>query len=607
MCGIIGYTGSGSAKEKILDGLEILEYRGYDSAGAFFIDQDNFHIVKTKGKVSNLKDEVKKLEGQEFPVGFGHTRWATHGEPSRENAHPHKVGKVTLVHNGIIENYIEIKNRLSKIGYTFNSETDSEVACALIDSYFKENVHPCVTIWEAEKVLIGSYAFVFSFEGCKNELFAIRKGSPLHLGRGSDGFYLASDLTALSPFAEEFYTLKEGEIVEISTSDAKIHTKNGVISPIWEKNEIRYQKTGKLGYSHYMLKEINEQPSLVRSCLSGYIKNGLPNFEKANLSYDALEKIKRIHLVACGSAMHASLLGKRFLEEHAKIPCEVFVASEYRYSPPLFEENTLVILVSQSGETADTIASMRYAKDRGNLTLGIINAPGSTLAKESDFCIYTEAGAELAVATTKGYLTQALVLYLFSVFLSLGSGKINEEKAKTLVCTILSVDTTIRKTLARQEELSRLAKKIKSAPSLFYIGRGLDYYLCLEGALKLKEISYINAQAYEAGELKHGTISLIENGTPVVAFATNEMLFEKTVSNLKETKSRGAYTILFSGKFSNDMDKIADECFLLDGNTREELIFSLIIALQLLAFECALQKGCEIDRPRNLAKSVTVE
>ncbi len=607
MCGIIGYTGSGSAKEKILDGLEILEYRGYDSAGAFFSSENEFQIIKTKGKVSNLKKEAEGLLRREFSLGFGHTRWATHGEPSRENAHPHRVGNVTLVHNGIIENYIDIKNRLLSNGYSFNSETDSEVACALIDSHFKENTHPCVAIWEAEKELVGSYAFVFSFDGYKNELFAIRQGSPLHLGKGGDGFYLASDLTALSPFAKEFYTIKEGEIIEISRNDAKIHKKSGVVAPIWEKNEISYQKTDKQGYSHYMLKEINEQPTLVHSSLSGYIKNSLPDFEKANLSYQMLKDVKRIHLVACGSAMHASLLGKRFLEKHAKIPCQVFVASEYRYSPPLFEENTLVILVSQSGETADTIASMRYAKERGNLTLGIINAPSSTLARESDFCIYTEAGAELAVATTKGYLTQALVLYLFSVFLSFGGGKINKNEARGLVSSILSVDTPIRKTLARQGELSSLADKIKNASSLFYIGRGLDYYLCLEGALKLKEISYINAQAYEAGELKHGTISLIENGTPVVAFATNEMLFEKTVSNLKETKSRGAHTILFSGKFSNDMDKIADECFLLDGKTEEELLFSLILALQLLAFECASQKGCEIDRPRNLAKSVTVE
>ena len=607
MCGIIGYAGDGSAKEKILDGLEILEYRGYDSAGAFFRGENDFALIKTEGKVSNLKNESKCLEGRSFSLGFGHTRWATHGEPSRKNAHPHKVGRVTLVHNGIIENYIEIKNRLSALGVSFESETDSEVACALINSYFKENVHPSVAIWGAERELVGSYAFVFSFEDYENELFAIRKGSPLHLGRGEDGFYLASDLTALSPFAREFYTLKEGEIAEISKVSAKIHTSRGVITPPWEKNVVSYQRTDKNGFAHYMLKEIHEQPSLVNSCLSGYIKNGLPDFSKSGISYHLLQDIKRIHLVACGSAMHASLLGKRFLEEHAKIPCEVFVASEYRYSPPLFEKNTLVILVSQSGETADTIASMRYARERGNLTLGIINAPGSTLARESDFCIYTEAGAELAVATTKGYLTQALILYLFSIFLSLGGGKMDKNRAKDLVLSILSVDVPIKKALERQDELSALANKIKDSPSLFYIGRGVDYYLCLEGALKLKEISYINAQAYEAGELKHGTISLIEKGTPVVAFATSEALFEKTVSNLKETKSRGAHTILFSGAFSDDMDKIADECFLLDGQTEEELIFSLILSLQLLAYECASQKGCEIDRPRNLAKSVTVE
>lgn len=606
MCGIIGYTGSGDAKRKVADGLEILEYRGYDSAGALLLSKGNSEIVKTEGRVSNLKEKLDTLSG-DFTTGIGHTRWATHGAPSVQNAHPHKVGGVCLVHNGIIENYKEIKKRLEGEGLTFKSETDSEVACALINSHFNENVHPCVAILMAERELVGSWAFALSFDGYDGELFATRKGSPLHLGRGKDGFYLASDLTALSSFCDEFYTLHESEIAHLFKDKALIYTPDGTISPEWQKNEASYTKADKQGYEHYMLKEINEQPRLVRNALLPYISGGLPDFSSCSLSYNLLRDVSKIHLVACGSAMHASLLGKHFIERYAKIPTEVFVASEYRYSPPIFEKNTLVILVSQSGETADTIASMKYARSCGSLTLGVINAPSTTLARESDFCIYTHAGAELAVATTKGYLTQALVLFLFSLFLGLGKGRLEEDEARALTDKILSVDTPILETIKRQGELSALADQLIDSPHIFYIGRGVDYYLSREAALKLKEISYINAQAYEAGELKHGTISLIEEGTPVIAFATSEELFDKTVSNLKETKSRGARTILFTGSFQKNLDGIADECFVLEGKDKTDMIFSLIIALQLLAYRCANQKGCEIDRPRNLAKSVTVE
>lgn len=606
MCGIIGYTGSGDAKKKVADGLEILEYRGYDSAGALLLGNGKTEIIKTEGRVSNLKNKLDTLSSN-FTTGIGHTRWATHGAPSIKNAHPHRVCGVCLVHNGIIENYKEIKKRLEGKGITFQSETDSEVACALIDSHFKENVHPCVAILMAERELIGSWAFAISFDGYEGELFATRRGSPLHLGKGKDGFYLASDLTALSSFCDEFYTLHESEIAHLFENKALIYTPDGTSTPDWQKNEASYTKADKQGYEHYMLKEINEEPRLVRNALLPYINRGLPDFSSASFSYDLFKDISKIHLVACGSAMHASLLGKHFIESYAKIPTEVFVASEYRYSPPVFEKNTLVILVSQSGETADTIASMKYAKSCGSLTLGIINAPSTTLARESDFCIYTHAGQELAVATTKGYLTQALVLFLFALFLGLGKDKLTENEARELTNKILSVDTPILETIKRQGELSSLASQLVSSPHIFYIGRGIDYYLSCEASLKLKEISYINAQAYEAGELKHGTISLIENGTPVIAFATNEELFDKTVSNLKETKSRGAHTILFTGDFSKSLDGIADECFVLEGKDKIDMIFSLVIALQLLAYECANQKGCEIDRPRNLAKSVTVE
>ena len=605
MCGIIGYTGFEEATGKVTCGLEILEYRGYDSVGICAKGQDGIKLLKTKGRVSSLSDALSKSPIESAFCAIGHTRWATHGAPSDINAHPHNVGRTFLVHNGIIENYKELKAELEKGGAKFLSETDTEVGCALINKYYEEGCDPYTAILRAIGFMRGSYAFAIMLEGEGNTIYAVRKGSPLIIAKGLDGYYLASDLTALLPFTKVYYSLKEGEIACLTKDSALIFNKG---EPNWKVTNMSFESAKKGGYDHFMLKEMNEQPNAIKNALSPRIKDGLPDFSCDGIDESFFDDIKEIHIVACGSAMHAGLLASPIIEGLCMVPCRSYIASEYRYSPPFTQKGTLVVVVSQSGETADSLASLRYAKSKGLKTLGIVNAVETTIAREADFCAYTYAGPEIAVATTKGYITQVALLYLFAVAMSLKKGITDEKNAKDLTeCLFFETSEIVKGTLERDEEIKAIAKEIYESQSIFYIGRGLDYALSQEAALKLKEISYIHCEAYAAGELKHGTISLIEKGTPVIAIATEEMLFDKMDSNIKEVKSRGAHMVLICTEKMENSHACADLTFVLKKSSRIGGIFGAILAVQMIAYEVARLRGCDIDKPRNLAKSVTVE
>ena len=597
MCGIIGYNGTEIAESKLITGLKTLEYRGYDSCGIATKEK----ITKTKGRVSFLEDLIKN-NNDLSTIGIGHTRWATHGEANKVNAHPHKVGKITLVHNGIIENYAEIKSELQTQGVKFLSQTDTEVACALINNYYNVCENIIDAIKKAQERLEGSYAFAIMVED-DNNIYATRYKSPLIVAKGKDGYYLASDMSALLPFTRKYYRMNEKEIVCLSKDNIQLHNAK-ISTPLWEISNLSIEDTRKQGYDHYMLKEIYEQSEVIKNTLSKRIKQDLPNFLDDGLNDNYFKDVKEIHIVGCGSAMHVGLVGKGLIEKYAKIPTSVFIASEYRYNPPLKSDNTLCIFISQSGETADTLASLDYAKKNGYKTLSIVNAQNTSIAIESHNVIYTYAGVEIAVATTKGYTTQLAILSLIALKLSLDRETLTDNEVKTLTKQLYkNVPIVIDKTLNERAKIKTLAKKIKDRNDAFYIGRGIDYYLCKEGSLKLKEISYINSQDYPAGELKHGTISLITENTPVIAIANNINLLPKTISNLKEVKSRGAFTILITNLPTSEADFVIG----LDAQNDLEAIFSTVVATQLISYEVALLRGCDIDKPRNLAKSVTVE
>jgi len=597
MCGIIGYVGNDSAESKLISGLKSLEYRGYDSCGI----ATSAKITKTKGRVSHLEEITEKDNSN---IGIGHTRWATHGQANDINAHPHKVGKITLVHNGIIENYDEIKAELQTQGVKFLSETDTEVACALINCYFEKEKDIVKAILQARKRLIGSYAFAIMVEG-EDKIYAIRYKSPLIIAKGKDGYYLASDMSALIQFTRKYYRLNEGEIAILSPSGAELHNAK-ISTPLWEISNLSIEDTRKQGYDHYMLKEIYEQGEVIKSTLAKRISKGEIDFSRDGLNEDYFDGIREIHIIGCGSAMHAGLVGKALIEKYAKIPVSVFVASEYRYNPPIKRESTLCIFISQSGETADTLASLDYAKNNGYKTLSIVNAQDTSIAREAHNVIYTYAGVEIAVATTKGYTTQLAALCLIALKLAEKRGALDKGEIKDLTDKLFNnVPLAINNVLENRNKIKLLANKISDKNDAFYIGRGIDYYLCREGSLKLKEISYINSQDYPAGELKHGTISLITEGTPVIAIANDENLLHKTVSNIKEVKARGAYTVLITSL--NVPCDSADTIIELSTNSQIEDIFASVVVAQLLSYEVALNRGCDIDKPRNLAKSVTVE
>lgn len=602
MCGIIGYTTrKNNSVEVALDGLKNLEYRGYDSAGIAFFDGEKIDIVKSKGKISNLESKLEKLNTDSC-CAIAHTRWATHGEPNETNAHPHHVGKVTLVHNGIIENYSELKKELIEKGYSFKTETDTEVATAYIDYCYSVYQDKLRALIEACKVFRGSYAFDVIYEDDPTTIYATRKDSPLVVGYAHDGNFAASDISAILKYTNKYSLIDEGEFVKITRDIVTFY--NSDLHQVEKKSQTatwdaaQYQKNG---YEHFMLKEIYEQPKAIEDIFERFY---------SNCTYKDLDfsKFDKIHIVACGSAMHASLVGKYLLQTYGKIPVMVEIASEYRYSEELITPSTLLIVVSQSGETADTLAALRLAKQKGAYVVGIVNAVGSTIAREVDKCIYTYAGPEIAVATTKGYTTQVAVFSTLALMAMEQKGLLTDEKSEEIKQDLLTVKEKIEAVISDRDLYLDIANQIYNHNDLFFIGRGIDSTVCMEGSLKLKEISYMHSESYSAGELKHGTISLIDKGTPVISIATDENLFEKTVSNIKETKARGAYSIFVTTQNHKDnCSEFADKTIILPKTTAFTQPILTVVALQLVAYETAKLRGCDIDKPRNLAKSVTVE
>ena len=590
MCGIIGYNGKKNAIPILIEGLKKLEYRGYDSSGiAYFLD-NQIKIFKEKGRISELE---KLLVDDKPTIGIGHTRWATHGKPSKINAHPHRVGKVILVHNGIIENYNVLKEELKEKGYQFQSETDTEVATALIDSLYQENDNKLEILEKAKNLLKGSYAFVIMFDDCKDTLYALREGSPLIVAKSKEGNLVASDIPAILEYTRDYYLLEQ-EIAIITKDDIKFYLNHEEVKKDMLTFTHDIKTASKDGYQHFMLKEIHEQPTLIKNYLDYYFNN-------LELIPD-ISKYEKIYIVACGSAYHAGLIGAYLIEKYGNIEVKVEIASEFRYKKNFLTSNSLVILVSQSGETADTIASLRLAKENKAYTLGVVNVVGSTIARESDQVIYINAGCEIAVATTKAFTLQVLTFSMLAYkLLKKNDTKLSQEVF--LDYQVLSDEVNKLLNFNYQE----IAKKIAKHHDVFFIGRLIDYYLALEGSLKLKEISYIHSETYAAGELKHGTISLIEEETPVISILTDITIYEKTISNIKETKARGAYSLVIARDNLNINQDIYDDVIKIPNLSDLVTCVLTVVPLQLLAYYVALELKYDIDKPRNLAKSVTVE
>ena len=605
MCGIVGFAGEEKAAPVLIEGLRRLEYRGYDSAGIAVNDND-IVIIKEKGKIDNLEKQVTK-ENPKGTIGIGHTRWATHGIPDKTNAHPHKSmnGVVTLVHNGIIENYLEIKKDLTEKGYEFVSQTDTEVIAQLFESLFDGN--PLNTLIRTANKLEGSYAVAMLIKGYEDKVFAMKKDSPMIVGKGNGQNYLASDIPAILPYTRDCYIVNDNEFIEISKDEIKVYDKNGNPKPCEIKAiNMSVESAEKGGYDYFMAKEIFEQPKAVYDTVSPLIKNG-----KIQMPFqfpeNFIKDLKRIYIVACGSAYHVGMSAKYIIEDSARIPVTVDIASEFRYRNPIIKNGDLCIFISQSGETADTLASLREAKKRGAFTLSIVNVLYSTIARESDGVIYTNAGAEIAVATTKAFSAQLSVVYILASFLAYEKGLVSDEYIKNFTDEILCLPQKINATLNCDSIAKVLSKHIATKEHIFFIGRGIDYPLCLEGALKLKEISYIHCDGYGAGELKHGTISLIEDGTIVIAIATDHTLLSKMISNIKEVKSRGAFVIAIVKEGTKDIKNIVDEVIFIPDASRYLTPSLTVIPLQLLAYHTTIERKLDVDKPRNLAKSVTVE
>ncbi len=605
MCGIMGFNGENQASTILIDGLRRLEYRGYDSSG-IAVKGDDITIIKEKGRIDNLQKSVDEINPQ-GNIGIGHTRWATHGIPDKTNAHPHKSmnGIVTLVHNGIIENYMDIKHELTQMGYEFKSQTDTEVIAQLYDSIFDGKAINTM-IKTAEK-LKGSYAVAMLVKGFEDKIFAMKKDSPLIVGIGNGENFLASDIPAILPYTKECYIVNDDEFIELSKNEIKVYDINGNEKKISIKTiDLSVESAEKGGYDYFMAKEIFEQPKAVNDTIVPLINNNeiqLPFQFPENF----IENLNRIYIVACGSAYHVGLTAKYIIEDMVRITVMVDIASEFRYRNPVITENDLCIFISQSGETADTLASLRKAKEKGAFTLSIVNVPFSTIARESDGVIYTNAGAEIAVATTKAFSAQLAVIYTLSAFLSQKKNLLSSKNVKEFADKILQLPEKIKTTLECNDITEELAKHIATKEHVFFIGRGVDYPLCLEGALKLKEISYIHCEGYGAGELKHGTISLIEQGTVIIAIATDDILYQKMISNIKEVHSRGAYIIAIVKKGMNDIEEIADKVIYIPDTLKNLMPSLTVIPLQLLAYHSTIEKGLDVDKPRNLAKSVTVE
>lgn len=607
MCGIIGYVGNKSCLPILVEGLDALEYRGYDSAGVSLAYGDGIDTVKSKGKLSVLREKLDKLSPPVSFCGIGHTRWATHGAPSDINSHPHLTPSLALVHNGIIENHASIARELSERGVDFRSDTDTERAAYLIDLCYAECKDPVEALFRATELLSGSFAFGVIFKDLPDRIYATRRDSPLIVGQSASGCLLASDVPAILPHTHTCCRLEEGVVAElrsdgISFFDAPYSRTEQSFEKIrWSPEEAQ-----KGGYAHFMIKEIHEEPEALKRTLEHISLDGLPHFESAE---ELLRSARSIRMVACGTAMHACLIGKHMIERLARIPVSVEIASEFRYGEQIFGEGSLVILLSQSGETADTVAALRRAKELGIPTLAIVNVFGSTLAREADEVIYTLAGPEISVASTKAYSLQCALLSALAIKLALIRGKTDEESARALFGSLLSdLPRLVADLLAKESDISRVADKICSVEHLFYIGRGVDYYLALEASLKLKEISYIHSEAYPSGELKHGTISLVTNKTPIVAMLTDSSLAEKSLLAVHEVMSRGAdVTVICTERILREHELPDCERIILPDAPEHLLPVVAATALQLLAYFAATKKGLDVDKPRNLAKSVTVE
>ncbi|MBS7370007.1 MAG: glutamine--fructose-6-phosphate transaminase (isomerizing) [Oscillospiraceae bacterium] len=608
MCGIVGYIGRRECADVLMDGLEKLEYRGYDSAGIAVFENDEIKTVKTRGKLSAMTEKLAREGKPVGHCGIGHTRWATHGEPSDVNSHPHSNGRVAIVHNGIIENYIQLKDFLVEKGYHFASQTDSEVVACLLDYYYSER-NPLRAITETVKELEGSYALGIIFKDFPDRLYATRKGSPLIVGEGDGEFFIASDIPAFLKYTKNYVLLEDDEIVCMDEEGARFFDVHGMeIEKEVSVAEWDIEQAQKCGFPHYMLKEIHEQPDVVAKTLDSIVKDGVPDFTAAGLTDELLCGVKRVFVVACGTAMHAGIVARYAIEKLARVPVTVEVASEFRYMDPIVGEGDLVIVVSQSGETADTKAGLELAKERGAKTLAVVNVKYSAIAREADMFIHTLAGPEIAVASTKAYTVQIAVLYLIAFRFGYAKGMLDINELRRLTAQLYAAPKAIQSVIDSKDKLQFIASQLVHAENLFFIGRGFDYALSLEGSLKLKEITYIHSEAYAAGELKHGTISLIEQNIPVITVATQSSVLAKTISNMEEVKARGAFIIALCRKGTVFNDNAVDLVYELDTELDDMLIpLPTVCALQLIAYYTAVLRGIDPDKPRNLAKSVTTE
>lgn len=605
MCGIIGYTGTDPAKDILIRGLKQLEYRGYDSAGIALFDPANGIILKKKvGRVADLEKAAIDLKS-DATCGIGHTRWATHGGVTDTNAHPHQVGHVTLIHNGIIENYRELTREYGLAG-DLKSETDTEVAAALLNRLYDGD--PYTAIRRTVKLLAGSFAFCILFDDQPGKVFAVRNVSPMVAAHFAGGSLIASDLVALIDYTKEYFVVPEYHILTMTKEGISVQDLQGrVVQPEILTVNWDVSAAQKGGFPHFMLKEIYEQPDALSRTIRPRIAKGLPDFTEDGIDDEVLKKLQSITVVACGTAMHAGIVGKALIESKLRIPVNTEIASEFRYKDPIIDEKTLVIVISQSGETIDTLEGLRLAKKKHSPVLSIVNVKGSTIARESDYVLYTHAGPEIAVASTKAYTVQIAAFYLLAARIALVKGIETEDAVRGFLTKLDTAGELIRETLEQADQIKEIANQIKTAPDVFYIGRGIDYTMSLEAALKLKEISYIHAEAYAAGELKHGTIALISENVPVIAIATQEAVYPKIISNVREVRSRGAYVILITQKGKKESGEICDRQIQIPETDSEMTVFPVAAVLQLIAYYTSDAKGLDVDKPRNLAKSVTVE
>lgn len=607
MCGIIGYSGNDNAKDIILSALQSLEYRGYDSAGLTVFTNDGLKTLKTCGRVSDLKN---KTNAEKLPVshcGIGHTRWATHGKPTWKNAHPHGSDTLMLVHNGIIENYKELKTELLSDGTQFYSQTDTEIIAKIIEKKYNKFSDPIKAIISTVKILNGSFALGIVFNNEKDTVYAVKKDSPLLIGIDKKGNFIASDISAFLKYTKKYILLEDGEIAKITKDKVTVYSLSGkeIIKPI-EIAQWNTQDTEKAEFPHFMLKEISEEPTVLNKTINNLTNDNLPNFDEYITEKDFFDNINKITIIACGTAMHSGLLGKYYIEKYARIPVSVEIASEFRYSQPILNKNDLVIIISQSGETADSLAALRLVNKNNIRTLAIVNTIGSGIAREANHVIYTQAGPEIAVASTKAFSTQVSVLILLA--LKLSENTIDSETIKNKIKALKHcINDSIKSVISNTDKIISASKVLEKHKNVFFIGRGFDNYLSQEASLKLKEISYINSQAYPAGELKHGTISLIEEGTPVIALATDNYTIEKIYSNIEEVKSRGAMIISVCGENEKTIKDISDIAITIPNDDNFTRPITCATVIQLLAYHTALNLGRDIDKPRNLAKSVTVE